>query len=294
MADPLGITASVVGIVVPALHATRLLLEDLQQLKDAPKTIKRLMEDVRSVETVLKLLQGVEDRDWKLLGAGVDEHSKTTISSCTRACGLFRADLQRWTRHSEDGKLVLRDRASVGFFKQGQIKDMSEQLSNCQLAINTVLSIATLYSSVRNSHITEEIKKTISTKQAEVNSAITTADKQLAVVEHKLEGFSVSSDDEEEAGATDGKNEALQQLEEELKAVKASQKLLGELLLKSQEEAVTKAAGKQDYSTTIRLGDQSSGFQAGIIHGGVSGISFGANQFQEQSLRLSAASGTAA
>ena len=34
MADPLSITASIVGIVGPALHATRLLLEDLQQLKE--------------------------------------------------------------------------------------------------------------------------------------------------------------------------------------------------------------------------------------------------------------------
>lgn len=56
MVDPLSITASVVGVVVPALHATRLLLEDLQQLKDAPKTVKRLAEDVHSVDAALELL----------------------------------------------------------------------------------------------------------------------------------------------------------------------------------------------------------------------------------------------
>ena len=36
MADPLSITASVVGITVPALHGTRLLLDDLERLKDTP------------------------------------------------------------------------------------------------------------------------------------------------------------------------------------------------------------------------------------------------------------------
>ncbi len=36
MADPLSITASAVGIIVPALHGTRHLLEALQQLRDAP------------------------------------------------------------------------------------------------------------------------------------------------------------------------------------------------------------------------------------------------------------------
>ena len=144
MSDPLSITASVVGIIVPALHGTRLLIEDLQQLKDAPKIVKRLVEDVHSVDTALKLLQSVEDREWDLLGSGIAEQSKTTISSCTQACDLFRTDLQRWTRHSDDSKLAWQDRVKVGFFKQGQIKAISEQLSNCKLTINSVVNIATL------------------------------------------------------------------------------------------------------------------------------------------------------
>lgn len=144
MTDPLSICASVVSITVPALHGVRLLIEDLQQLKEAPKTVKRLSEDVQSVETSLKLLQGIEEREWDLLGASVLDESKTTISSCTQACSLFRTDLQRWTRHSEGGKLAWQDRTSVGFLKQGQIKAMSEQLRNCKLSINSVVSIATL------------------------------------------------------------------------------------------------------------------------------------------------------
>ena len=131
------------------------------------------------------------------------------------------------------------------------------------------------YSSVRHSHITEEIKKIISTKQAEVKSAITTADKQLVVVENKLEELNLSSDDEEATGSREDKTEALRQLKEELIAVKASQKLLNELLLKLQEEALAKAAGSQSHSTMVKFGNQNSGFQAGIINGGVSGISFG-------------------
>jgi Fungal N-terminal domain of STAND proteins len=143
-ADPLSVAASVVGITVPALHGTRLLLDDLERLKDAPKTIKRLTDDVRSVEGTLKLLQGVEDREWKSLGTTVVEESKTTVDSCKQACYLFSADLQRWTKHSEHGKLAWQDRANVGFFKKDQVKAISEQLQNCKLSINSVVSIATL------------------------------------------------------------------------------------------------------------------------------------------------------
>jgi Fungal N-terminal domain of STAND proteins len=144
MADPLSIAASVVGIIVPALHGTRLLLDDLERLKDAPKTVKRLIDDVRSVEGILRLLQGVEEREWMSLGTTVVEESKTTVDSCKQACYLFKENLQQWTKHSQDGKLAWQDRANVGFFKKDQVKAMSEQLQNCRLSINSVVSIATL------------------------------------------------------------------------------------------------------------------------------------------------------
>jgi hypothetical protein len=144
MADPLSISASVVSIIVPALHGTRLLLNDLQQLKDAPKTVKRLTDDVQSVHTTLELLRRVEDGGWNSLGQSVAEQSKATISSSTQACNLFRADLQKWTRHSEDGNLTWLDRANVGFFKKDQAKAMSEQLQSCKLAINLIIGVLTL------------------------------------------------------------------------------------------------------------------------------------------------------
>ena len=95
------------------------------------------------------------------------------------------------------------------------------------------------------------------------------------MLENKLEELNLSSDDNEAAESREGKTEAMRQLEEELKGVKASQKLLNELLSKSQEEAVAKAAGNQSGSTTVTFGAQNSGFQAGNINGGVNGITFG-------------------
>ena len=68
------------GVVVPALYSTRLLLEDLQQLKDVLKTVKRLVKDVYSVDIALILLQSVEEREWGLLGAGIAEQLEAIIS----------------------------------------------------------------------------------------------------------------------------------------------------------------------------------------------------------------------
>jgi hypothetical protein len=97
------------------------------------------------------------------------------------------------------------------------------------------------------------------------------------VLENKVKEMNLSDDEEEVAIQAKGKTEALRQLEEEFKGVKASQKLLNELLSKSQEETVAKAAGNQSVPTTVTFGAQNSGFQAGNINGGVSGITFGRN-----------------
>jgi len=145
MTDPLSVAASIVGVTVPALHGTRLLLDDLQGIADAPKAVESLKEDLLSVDMALKSLQAVKDPEWKSLGETVAHESKVAISNCKRACDMFRTDLQRWTRHSEGGKLSWQDRANVGFFKQRRVKSTSEQLQTCKLTINSVVGIATLY-----------------------------------------------------------------------------------------------------------------------------------------------------
>lgn len=144
MADPLSISAGVVGIIVPALHGSRLLLDDLQCIIDAPKALETLKTDLSSVEMALTSLRAVNDAEWELLGDPVVKQSKAAIHTCTKACDLFRTDLQRWTKHSDEGKLSWQDRANVGFLKQRRIKAISGQLQTFQIGINSVVGIATL------------------------------------------------------------------------------------------------------------------------------------------------------
>ena len=49
----LSIGAGVVGIIVPALHGSRLLLDDLQCITDAPKAVETLRTNLISVEMAL-------------------------------------------------------------------------------------------------------------------------------------------------------------------------------------------------------------------------------------------------
>lgn len=144
MADPFSITTGVVGIVVPALHATRLLLDDLRKISDAPSTVEALREDVGFVEATLESLKAAGQPQWTALGATVAEQSEHAITSCTASCTKFRADLQRWTRHSTGSDISWRDRAGLGFFRESQIKAMSEQLQKYRATLTLVVSTATL------------------------------------------------------------------------------------------------------------------------------------------------------
>jgi hypothetical protein len=142
--EPLSIAASVVGVLAPALHTVRRLLDDIHNIADAPDTVTLLRDDLVAVDKALTSLQAISDAQWQSLGKTVVEESKAAMTLCLVSCDRFRSTLARWTRHSSGGRLSWKDRANVGFFKQSQMKSMSEQLQSCKITLNSVVSIATL------------------------------------------------------------------------------------------------------------------------------------------------------
>ncbi|RHZ63789.1 uncharacterized protein CDV56_108866 [Aspergillus thermomutatus] len=277
MADPLSITAGIVGIAVPALQGLRLLLHDLQSIRDAPETISNLKDNIRAIELALISLQAISEQEWESLGTTVADEAKATIATCTKACEIFRSNLQRWTGHSQDGngRLSRLDRAKVGIFKQGQIKSMCEQLQSCKITINSVVSIATLYSSLRHTHLTEEMKKTIAMRQTELEAAIRTTDDQIADIRTRREeidlvdGTQAAADPETEA-------DMLRQLDEEHKTLYISRRLLNELMTRVQESTIVNVVARnENNSTRVTFGSQNSGLQIGVSNGPITGITFG-------------------
>jgi len=145
MADPLSITAGVVGIVTAALQATGRFAADLQRLSEAPATIESLKQDIAVLAGTLKALAGLEGAQWKALGTTVTEQSKATVASCTVSCDKYMADLQRWTRHSSPGRgVAVRDRLALALWRESQVKNMSEQLQKYRTTLNLVISTAAL------------------------------------------------------------------------------------------------------------------------------------------------------
>ncbi|KAK4652076.1 hypothetical protein QC762_0099270 [Podospora pseudocomata] len=260
--DPLSITAGVVGIVAPTLHCVRLLVEDLQNIADAPNTVKALTNNLQSVELALDSLGAVTDSQWESLGDAITTQSKATITSCKTSCERFKTSLDRWTRHSTDGTLSWRDRATLGIFRQDHIKSISKQLQQCNITLTSVTSIATLHSSPQQAQAAEEIKTIISTKETAVNNAITATNDQSAEVSAQLVALTLAEPGEGETDADQAS--ATKQVAMEKKALHESRMLFEELLSVIQTAA---ANARADQGTTITFGNNNSGQQVGVNSG---------------------------
>ncbi|KAK4119842.1 hypothetical protein N657DRAFT_674661 [Parathielavia appendiculata] len=269
--DPLSITAAIVGITAPTVHCIRLLSEDIQKIVDAPETLKSLRNDLLSVDQALASLHTVSDEQWRSLGETVVSQSKAATASCAESCDRFRTALSRWTRHSEDGKLSLRDRTMVGFFKQGYVKSMSEQLHHCKITLSSVVCIATLHSSLQQTQITKEVMTKISRKEAEIAKSITATDKQLAEANAKLGALCLAKQAQDETEAD--RASAISQVAVEQTVLRESRTLLDELLSGIHTAAAN--ARKDQAQVVNNFGSQNGGMQIGVLNGTMSGITFG-------------------
>ncbi|KAM0714704.1 hypothetical protein Q7P37_009721 [Cladosporium fusiforme] len=271
MTDPLSVVAGVAGIIVPALHCARLLANDIQNIADAPGVVMALGSDLSALDGNLETIRSINDDEWALLGPAVASNTTTAVASCNKACESFRGDLQRWTKRSRDGKLSWRDRTNLGFFKERQIRAMSEQLQSCKGAFTNVVATATF--SIQNTRMSKELWGKFSAQEATTNANAAFVDSQIAVVERSLAALNTDEEahsqmaedvDDEEIGGAE------MQLREEVVALRSSQNLLSELSRLVKREEVEKLTSKgSDHSTTISFGDNNRGLQTGINHGAV-------------------------
>ncbi|KAI8633500.1 hypothetical protein F5Y19DRAFT_244074 [Xylariaceae sp. FL1651] len=275
MGDPLSTAASVVGIVVPALHGFRLLMNDLERLTDAPETVKSLKQEINLVEVTTQSFLTITEPQWVALGTNVVEQSKTTLTTCKESCEKFRADLLIWTKHSSDGKLSWRDRARVGFFKQNQIEAMSGQLRTYRGSLHLVASEATLQYSILNSRVTQDIKDSIVEKAVEIDSFMATTSTQLAAVNSKLENLDlgIAVSDVSDYQQDQGVERSI--LTQERIMLRLCRELLEAIKTKNEEGKEHVIRKERDQLTTITFGNNNQGSQIGVNHGPISGFSFG-------------------
>ena len=144
MSDIVGLAASIVTLASLALQGGALLLDEINNFKDAPKAIQSLKDDVSSTESIINSLKEMKGSDWTLLGPTVAQQTKVAINDCEKAYRSCRESIQDMTRHSKEERLSIRDQAKVSFFKERHLKAMTGRLHACKLSLNSAVVVATL------------------------------------------------------------------------------------------------------------------------------------------------------
>lgn len=62
------------------------------------------------------------------------------VNDCGKACAAFDRKLQKWTKHSPDGKLTLRDKMTVGIWNKEKLLTFKTRVETCQFSVQFAVS----------------------------------------------------------------------------------------------------------------------------------------------------------
>ncbi|RSL61319.1 hypothetical protein CEP53_005152 [Fusarium sp. AF-6] len=198
MADPLSVTASVVGIVAAAVQGVQLLSNTIDRIRNAPEAVRSIQDEVQQLKPILIQLESAinEGRSGLILGPEI----KLALENCHRVSTKFSESLNHWMRHSTDNQMSKIDSAKIGIFRQDQIRTLKEQLNGCTKILSVTLDTANYLKMTRQEGMIKELGdqmlghlETLLTKKlAEAN------EDQKAMVRHEAEALAPSDDEDKQ------------------------------------------------------------------------------------------------
>ncbi|KAK3300490.1 uncharacterized protein B0H64DRAFT_428551 [Chaetomium fimeti] len=242
---------------------------------DAPEALKTLQWDMSLTDRALDSLRDINDSQWESLGEVVVGHARVTIKSCSDACSTFGTNLHKWTKRSTDGKLSWRDRGNIGFFRQSQIKSMSQQLQNCH--IMSMASTATLHSSLQNNEASDRLEKTLSEGLDQVTNSIAALNIRAVETQGAASAPPQQADQPQEI-TVEAVADVLAHIREERKALEASRQFYEDLLERTREAAAESQAAWPWQKHTCQVpvnGSNNRGLQMGVNEGTMNNLQFG-------------------
>ncbi|KAG4435557.1 hypothetical protein IFR05_008968 [Cadophora sp. M221] len=227
--DPLSITASVVGITTAALQSAQFLVKTIDNIKDAPSTIKDLSADLRVVESVLRELNAnVQDDSLQIIRSS---QIGPAVENCDRACKAFQLQVERWMKHSKEDKIFWISRWKIGLFGPDRIKTFKGQLNDCKSTLNIALTTANLLEVASQKELAKEQKDSIlEATEADLEQELTRAGKEMVEIEQSLQRFTVGGSTERDEESEQSKKELLRELERQQAASTALRNMCEEAL----------------------------------------------------------------
>ncbi|KAJ6041555.1 uncharacterized protein N7446_010563 [Penicillium canescens] len=142
MAEVIGISSGLAGLLALALESSRTLFSTVQSLRNREKAIRGLREALRDLEEVLKILQDSISTS-PFLSSGIIERP---LDRCCKACTDFNKLIMQCSEHSTDNHFSIRDWAKLRY--------MGEDVTGFQNMLSGYKSTITIAFAYSNVHLT--------------------------------------------------------------------------------------------------------------------------------------------
>jgi hypothetical protein len=137
--DPFSITVGALGITGFALSSMDHLRDLIGSLADAKEVVQDIALTLEAIQRPLTSLERLTISDHVTYAEAKSDLENTgvaeAVNRCGQACADFTRKLQQWTKHSNNSKLSLQDRLSVGVWNKEKIRTFRTQVLSCQAIV---------------------------------------------------------------------------------------------------------------------------------------------------------------
>lgn len=147
--DPFSIAVGALGITDFALSSIDQLRKTISSLTEAQDVVQDISSNLEAIQRPLTALQEFKFPDGPSCTAAKEDLKKTgvaeAVNKCGQACTEFNEKLNKWTKHSTNTKLSLRDRLSVGVWNKEKISTFRTRVRACQSIVRFSVESTQLY-----------------------------------------------------------------------------------------------------------------------------------------------------
>jgi hypothetical protein len=140
MAEVIGISSGLAGLVALALDSSRTLFSTVQSLRNREKAIRSLREALHDLEEVLNILQDSISTS-PFLNSGIIERP---LDRCCKACTDFNKLIMKCSEHSTDNHVSIRDWAKLRYMGE-DVTGFQNMLSGYKSTITIALAYSNVY-----------------------------------------------------------------------------------------------------------------------------------------------------
>jgi hypothetical protein len=130
--------AAAIGVAELGLRAISRVYEFIRDLKDAPGTVIRLLEELLALKSCMSILASLGITGPSLPPALQDLQISATVDRCGQTCSSLEQSLRKWTQGGER-TLVSRLRVRIN---KSQIESAILSISSTKETINLAVTIA--------------------------------------------------------------------------------------------------------------------------------------------------------